>query len=137
MAADDRLTGNDGVIVIDTPGTPITLDIVDWDYGEKNEHVKGRTAGNRATGRVYTGTDWDANVTCRVPATGTTANLFRRGATVTFDMRSDGAATPAVKIVGAGMCTETRIVGRVENLIDYRMKLECNDPATLPTITVG
>jgi hypothetical protein len=135
MAADDRLTGNDGAVSIDTGGTPLVLDITEFDYGERNEHVKGRTAGNRATGRVYTGTDWDANITCRISSTGTTPNLFRRGATVAFLLATDGAVTPAIKVAGSGMCTETRLVGRVENYDEYRMKIECNDPVSLPTIT--
>jgi hypothetical protein len=136
MPADDRLTGNDGSMAIDT-GPAVPLDITDFDYGERNEHVKGRTAQHRGTGRVYTGTDWDANVTTRIEASVVTPNFFRRGATIAFDMRTDAAASPALKIVGAGMCTEARLIGRVENYLDYRLKIECSDQtaAGLPAIT--
>jgi hypothetical protein len=135
MPADDRLTGNDGIVAVDSGAGLVGLDITDFDYGERNEHVKGRTAGNRGTGRVYTGTDWDMNVTTRIRATGTTPNFFLRGATIGFDVRTDNV--PSLKIVGAGLLTEARIIGRVENYTDYRLKLECNDPdeANLPAIT--
>src|SRR5687767_8207576 len=129
-AADDRLSGAEGIATIDTGGTPIILDITEWNYREIYEHLKGRTAGNRGTGRTHLGTDFELNIIARTRDTGATPNFFRRNAAnshVAFEVKTDNAATPAVKVAGNGMITEADIVTPVGDFITYRMKIQSDD----------
>ena len=137
FAADDRLSGNEGIAIIDTPTTPLILDGIEWNFQWKPEHVKGRTFGNRATGRTHLGTDWEANILVRVRETGATPNFFRQGTSTGFSLKTDAAATPCLHVAGAGMITGAQVRVRVDEYIEYSLKIESSDPdeTNLPTIT--
>lgn len=140
FAADDRLSGNEGVAIIDTaPGTPITLDAIEWNFQWKPENVRGRTFGNRATGRTHLGTDWELNILIRIRETGATPNFFRQGTSTGFSLKTDAAATPCLAIVGSGMITGAQVRTRVDEYLEYSLRVESSDPdeTNLPTITAA
>jgi len=137
---DDREVGNDGVVIIDTaPGTPITLDAIEFEFLWKPIWKEGRTFGNRATGRTFVAMDWEANVTARVRETGTTPNFFREGAVTGFSLKTDNAPTPAIIIAGNGAVGDATLRVREGELTEYALKLLCHDPdeTNLPTRTLA
>lgn len=125
----DRLSGNDGVATIDTGGTPIVLDIEEFTYEEKLMWIEFQTAGGFGQGRRGRGVDWYWEGIVRVAESGTTPNLFRQGASVAFDLRTDDASTPALKIVGAGGVDTTRLRSKVGEMVEYYIKVVCTSQA--------
>lgn len=133
----DRLSGSDGLATIDTGGSPIVLDIDDFTYEEKGMWIEFQTAGGFGQGRRYRGQDWYWEATARVAEAGTTPLFFRRGAAIVFDLRTDDASTPALKIVGTGNLDTARLRSKVGEMQEYYIRVHCTSQSAsdLPTIT--
>lgn len=135
----DRLSGSDGLATIDTGGTPIVLDHIEWTYEEKLMWIEFQTAGGFGQGRRGKGVDWYWEGTCLVASAGTTPNLFRQGAAVVFDLRTDDDSTPALKVVGTGGLDTARVRSKVGEMTEYYIKVVCTSQALAdkPVVTAA